>query len=229
LVAFGGAGGLHACSLARALGFTTAIVPRNPGLLSALGMLHAEAAKDFSRTVLVPMADWTSAARKRAYCPLQTAASRLMREEGFRTRDCTFEHLLDVRYVGQSYELTVPDGPKAAADFHKLHERRYGHADEARPIEVVTVRLRARARVAAPPIERIARAPKAGKPVPAGRQRMVVKGRAREGLTYERESLQAGHRLAGPALVTEMSGTTVVLPDFSCRVDALGNLILEAR
>ncbi len=229
LVAFGGAGGLHACDLARALHFRTVVVPRQPGLLSAFGMLCADSVKDFSRTILTPHDRFTAAARRSAFAPLERTAREAMVREGFLPKAVSLERLLDMRYVGQAYELSVPAGPRAAAHFHAAHERRYGHADPSRPVEVVTVRVRVRGRVRPPRVRKLPVRTQPIRTARVGEQRMWFDGRARAGVVYERDRLQPGHRFPGPAIVAEMSATTVVPPDFTCRVDAYGNLLLERR
>ena len=229
LVAFGGAGGLHACDLARALEFAAVLVPRTPGLLSAFGMLCADSAKDVSRTVLLPYVAFTAAKRKRVYAPLERAALAALRAEGFSRDRVRLERLVDLRYVGQSYELTVPERGDAARAFHRMHAQRYGHADPGRAVEVVTVRVRVRGKVR-PPRQAGGRGrPRRSRATPVGTQSMVFGGRRVRGRVYERDGLAPGQAFRGPAVVVEMSATTVVPPDFACRVDARGNLILERR
>jgi N-methylhydantoinase A len=123
LLAFGGCGGLHACEIAADLGMRTVIVPEHAGVLSALGMLIADRARDYTASAVGRAPDFTT---------LEKQARKDM-------PGATLERYRDVRYVGQSYELTVPEG----ASFHEAHERMYGYADESRPTEVIAIRLRA--------------------------------------------------------------------------------------
>ena len=229
LVAFGGAGGLHACDLARALEFRTVIVPPQPGLLSAFGMLWADSVKDFAQTVLVPYESFSATAQRNAFAPLERAARNAMKAEGFAPRAVSLERLFDLRYVGQAYELSVPSGPRAAAAFHALHHQQYGHADATRPVEVVTLRVRVRGRVRTPRVTRQRSGKSSVRSARIGTQRMRFGGKSHAGVVYDREGLRPGHRFIGPAIVTEMSATTVVPPDFRGRVDGYGNLLLEAR
>src|SRR6185369_17937520 len=140
LVAFGGAGGLHAADLAQALRIPRVYVPRDPGLLSAWGVLAAEVVRDYVRTLLA--VEPPNGALRALFGGLERTARRDMRAED--VRHPTLERTLDVRYAGQSYELSVPFVPGWIAAFHRRHAARFGHADARRPVEVVTLRLRAR-------------------------------------------------------------------------------------
>ncbi len=230
LVAFGGAGPVHAADLARALRIPTVIVPRMAGVLSALGLLFADVAKDFSRTLFVA-ADprgWRRA--QTVFRELEARARRDMAAEGVSPRDLRLERALDLRYAGQSYELTVPATRDFATRFKRLHEKTYGHAYPGRAIELVNVRLRAVARAAhplLPPPKKATRARGARDAIVA-RQRMLFGGRWGEGLVLDREGLLPGVEIRGPAIVVEVSATTVVPPDFKLRVDGHGNLLLSA-
>ena len=156
LAAFGGAGGLHACGLAASLRMRTVLVPKFPGGLSALGILRANVVKDFSRTVLlkVPVSEKGKAPRRerneeldrglqRAFSALTRQAAHEMSGEGFSAGQVRLERMLDVRYVGQSFDLMVPAATGFVIRFHQEHARRYGYADATRPVEVVNVRIRA--------------------------------------------------------------------------------------
>ena len=135
LVAFGGGGPLHACSLAHALRIPRVLVPALPGALSAVGILLADAVRDYSRTVMLPPTptwkmsspNWKSAAGLN---------SKPNNSRAFALRS------VDLRYQGQGYELNVPFGPKVLTAFHDLHRRRYGFAKEEHEVEVVNVRVR---------------------------------------------------------------------------------------
>ena len=243
LVAFGGAGGLHACGLAAALRMRSVLVPKFPGGLSALGILRADVVKDFSRTVLmkVPLdGEGKSPRRKlgdrldrdlqRAFSALARQAAHEMRGEGFSAGHLRLERVLDVRYVGQSFDLMVPAAIDFVARFHMEHAQRYGYADPARPVEVVNVRIRATGIVPKPAL------PRAREGVPNGAKAVAqvrpvrFSGVVRRTPVYNRELLRGGNRFAGPAVVTEYSGTTLVPPGWRARVDAHENLLLtDAR
>jgi len=228
LVAFGGAGPMHAADLARALRIPTVIVPRMAGVLSALGLLFADVAKDFSRTLLVPADRRGWRAARAAFKELEARARRDMAAEGVAPRVLGLDRALDLRYAGQSYELTVPATTDFAARFRRLHEKTYGHAYPGRAVELVNVRLRAVARAPHPPPaspKKVRRAD--AREAIIGRQRMLFGGRWGSGLVLDRERLLPGAGMRGPAIVVEISATTVVPPDFRFHIDGHGNLLLS--
>jgi N-methylhydantoinase A/oxoprolinase/acetone carboxylase beta subunit len=227
LVSFGGAGGMHACSLAQKLRVPTVIVPKNAGVLSALGMLLSDTIKDYSLSVLKPGDKISAPELGRLFRPLLTAARLDLRREGFTRENIRLLRFLDVRYIGQSYELTVPFSAAFRRDFHRLHLRRYGYADEGRPVEVVNLRVKAEGTTVKP---RLAEVESRGKnPAPAridGRT-MRFEGRTWRADVYAREKLGSGNALLGPALILDYESTAVVPPHFVCRTDRFGNLILK--
>jgi len=224
LVSFGGAGGLHAADLARALSIPRVVVPRHPGALSALGLLLSDVRKDYSRSMLIPAAG-AEARVRRELESLHRAGRADLKDEGFEGKSVRILDSLDLRYRGQSYELTVPFARTFVSSFHKLHERRYGHSDAARDVEIVNVRSTFFGR--APKI-RFPKMHKArGKPQPLEVISVGFTGKAQRTSVYNRSGLQHGHVLRGPAIVGEYSSTTLVPPDFVCEVDAFGNLVLK--
>jgi len=231
LVAFGGAGGLHACDLAAALGIPRVLVPRFPGALSALGILASDVVKDYSRTVLWPVTDARALKWKleSAFRRLERAARADLSREGFSPVRQHLLRQLDLRYRGQAFELTVPYLRDFVRAFHQAHARRYGYADPQRAVEVVNVRLRALGLTDKPAMRR-ARA--GDRRPPAGalfkRARAYFDGRWMNTSFFIRERLRAGNRIAGPAVIAEYSGTTVLPPGWRARVDAYENLVLEA-
>lgn len=237
LVAFGGAGPLHACELAQNLQIPRVLVPAVPGVLSALGMLVAAPTKDYSQTVMMvigrqQVGEGTQGQRLRAqFGPLQVQALAEMADEGHDVTAIEIHHSLDVRYMGQSHELTIScapdDAPAAIVDrFHATHQRRYGYRQPQADVEIVTVRLTVVAPVSPPELqpqplnETDASAALLGeKPVWFDRQPYATR-------LYDRERLQPGDRFEGPAVVFQYDTTTVVPPQWNATVDAYGNLIL---
>jgi len=222
LVAFGGAGGLHAAGLARALGIRRVYVPRHPGLLSAWGVLAAEPIRDFARTLLrvAPAA----ATLERGFRQLAVEARRVLSGDG--VRGPRLERALDVRYAGQSYEVAVPYTAGWQREFHARHRRLFGHASPDRPLEVVTLRVRGRGeRRALPPDP----APKRGVARPRALRPVFFDGRPRRTPVHRRDDLRVGVALRGPAVICEYSATTVVPPGWRLVVDRLGGLVLEDR
>ncbi|MFN8627289.1 MAG: hydantoinase/oxoprolinase family protein [Candidatus Binatia bacterium] len=224
LVAFGGAAGQHACELSTALGIRRVIIPRHPGLLSARGAASAGIRRDYVQTVRIT--NPRVSRLRMILATVERSARAELRTNGVRLRRCGFAPSLDVRYQGQSYELTVPFSAAFADRFHRTHERLYGYADRGRAIEVVSVRLCVRA--PGPPLPRETfhvTADSSG-----ARARLHWDGRWRDCAVYERAALAVGVTLAGPAVIAEFSATTVVPPGWRCRVHARGHLeVTRAR
>jgi N-methylhydantoinase A len=228
LVAFGGAGGLHACDLAEALELRGVLLPVFPGALSALGILRADVRRDFSQTVLLPVPhpDAARQAAARFLGRLERQAAAFLRREGFEASQQRFEHRLDLRYIGQAYDLSIPAEGDYVAAFHRAHERAYGHADARRPVEIVSVRCRATGispRVDLPKLPR-AREGAVARPSAIGKSHLAKK--QQRVAVYERERLRAGEQFAGPAIVTEYSATSLVPEGWRARVDLYGQIHL---
>jgi N-methylhydantoinase A len=227
LVCFGGAGGMHAADLARALGIPRILVPNVPGALSALGMLLADVARAYARTLLLPVSRLERTRIEQAFRELEIRAITEFAAEGFKANEIALERALDVRYAGQGYELTVAWSDDFVRTFHELHHRRYGYADAKRPLELVNVRMFAVGRTSKPELQELPLGgPDAGAAI-IGRLPMTFGGSQHTGALVDRDRLHAGSHLRGPALIVEYSATTVVPPDFQCRVDGWLNLILE--
>jgi N-methylhydantoinase A/oxoprolinase/acetone carboxylase beta subunit len=210
LVAFGGCGGLHACEIARELGIRTVIVPAHAGALSALGMLLADAVRDYSQGVL------GRADLEKVFASLERRAQR-------ESPGATLERTADVRYRGQSYELNVPwSGRGANLFFHREHERVYGYSNPEREVEIVTVRVRARTSTPKPRLKKGQF--REGK---AERRRVWIGGSWRSIPVWWREQL-SGAPKSGPALVMDYGSTTLIPPRFCYSVDRTGNLVIAA-
>jgi N-methylhydantoinase A len=210
LVAFGGCGGLHACEIAEELGVTTVIVPRLAGALSALGMLLADRTRDYSAGAL-GMSDIEARFRK------------LERQAAREVRGAKLERFADLRYSGQSYELTIPWESVEDGGFHAAHQRLYGYSDRKRATQIVTLRVRATVAVEKPEM-RIAR----GKPAGTEKGSVWVDGRWREIAIMPRDAFGA-KEISGPALIKDYGSTTLVPDGWSIRVDAYGSLVLKKR
>ncbi|HKM91458.1 MAG TPA: hydantoinase/oxoprolinase family protein [Candidatus Acidoferrales bacterium] len=230
LVAFGGAGGLHACELAAALGLPRVLVPRLPGGLSALGILRADVVKEYVRTVQLAALPPREMRRRlaAAFAGVERAGVRELAREGFRGRGrLRVERFLDCRYAGQGYELTIPAAGDFVAAFHRAHLQRYGHSDAARRVEIVNVRARMAGLTPKPGVTRSAWAGASAEPARSGKRRLFVRGRWMASAFYDRARLRAGNRLRGPAVVSEYGATSFLPPEWRGRVDAFGNLLLE--
>lgn len=228
LVCFGGAGPLHACSLARALGIPRVLVPAMPGALSALGILISDVVRDYSRTVMFSVQSFESSSflsRLESYfVELETKADAEFRKEGI---SGIASRSADLRYAGQGYELNVAADSQMLENFHALHRKRYGHADESRAVEVVNVRVRMIA--TAEPIN----LPKTSSVGPECSKAVVKKksvmfdGVWQEAPVLERRELRPGNKFEGPAVVHEYSATTVVPPECPAEVDEYSNIVIE--
>lgn len=221
LVSYGGAGPLHACALARALRIPRVLVPRFPGALSALGILLSDVVSDTSRTVMMAPGDRRI---EGAFRDLEVRVGRQMRAEGWKG---TGFRSVDMRYVGQGYELNLPWGPGLLSRFHKAHSKRYGYADPERPVEVVNVRVRLVAPADGIRLQRRSPEGRDARKAVVKKRRARFAGRRVNVPVYQRELLRPGNRFRGPALVVEYSATTVVLPGSRAKVDGWGNLIIE--
>jgi N-methylhydantoinase A/oxoprolinase/acetone carboxylase beta subunit len=235
LVAFGGAGGLHACELAEALAIPTVIIPARPGALSAYCILISDVVKDYSRTLLWRLAGRqkrsqaaTGTRLQQEFRKLEAAAWAEFRAE--RWRDVLqFERSLDLRYRGQGYELNLPATTNVIAHFEKEHQRRYGYCHAGRDIELVTLRLRARLRTQQPTRSehKINRRHVGERPSPIERAPVFFGDKAVTTAVFAREDLVSGRSITGPAVITEYSATTVISPGKKFWVDESENLVIK--
>lgn len=224
LVAFGGGGPLHAVELAEQTGIPAVLVPRYPGALSALGLLLADVEKEYSRTV---MRSGALHDLSEPFADLQATALAEMSAEGIPAGEVTLSRFLDMRYRGQSYEISVPAEGDPVAAFHAAHRAAYGYADPEAPTEVVHVRLRAAGRVPHPALPHAPPRP-APPPQPLGEQAVYFDGWWPTPL-FRRADLLPGTFLAGPALIVQEDTTTLLPPGWQARADAGFNLILQRR
>jgi N-methylhydantoinase A len=227
LVAFGGAGGLHACALAEALNVPHVIVPAFPGALSALGILWSDVVKDYSRTVLWRVSREVPIAKlNQEFALLERMARKDIAREKWDGAP-RFIRTVDLRYRGQGYELNLPAGTNVLHDFEEEHKRRYGYTHANREIEIVTLRLRAVLRSSSRlRTQRAQGSPRRGEAA-VGEAATVFDGQKLSAKVYERERLAVDKSYRGPAIVTEYSATTVIPPGKRFRIDDASNLIIE--
>ena len=223
LCCFGGAGGLHICELAEALGSREVIVPNHGGVFSALGMLLAPRERQLSRTLSQPLAALTSAALQGPLDEMLNEGRTALLAEGVTTEQIHTQLSLDLCYQGQSYTLNIPyqdDLNDCAAQFHRAHQQRYGH-DLALPVQLVNLRmaLRAPAAVTALPT------PEPQPTEPARYQTVAFIDTPVP--CYSRPALAVGQQIDGPALITEAVATTWLAPGWQGRVDTQGHLLLH--
>jgi N-methylhydantoinase A len=234
LFSFGGAGGMHAAFLAKRLSIPKVFVPKNPGLLSAFGMLLADHIKDYTLTVMVPLKPGREKEviehLKGVFKRLRQRALEDMAKEGFTREgeDLLFEYTADVRYKGQSFEVMVPFGENLAEDFERIYENLYGYTLKERPLEVVNIRLKAIGVGEKPPFERISKTDgKLLSRAVVGEWKTFFEGKEYTVKVIDRDKLLAGDRWDFPSIVVEYSSTVVVPPGTSVEVDEFGNLILS--
>ncbi len=224
LLPFGGAGGLHAVDLARALRIPTIILPAAPGALSAVGVLVADVIKDQSRTVMFTLERKQVARLGKVFSEMEREAASVLRAEGFTRSRQRHERSLAMRYRGQSFELEVSSlsGDLAAA-FNRVHRERYGYAQENSEIEIVSTRLRSFGLVEKLPQEKLSR----GKARASRRVMAHLDGRKVEVNLYKRDELSAGVKLQTPCIVSEYSATTLIPGGTTARVDEFGNVLIN--
>ena len=236
LVPFGGAGPMHACELAQELGIPRILVPSNPGILSALGVAIADIVKDYSRTVMLRGADLDRSRIDEEFQGMEGQARTEMAGEGLDVDKMAARRFLDVRYVGQSFELTVdyPSRPtktdlaKVIGDnFYKAHLRRFGYADRAEPVEVVNLRLKLEVAMEKPSVQPQSTGAADSAHALIGEAEVVFQEGALASPLYQRDQLTCGNTVSGPALIIQMDSTTVLTPGWDGVVDPFGNLLLE--
>jgi N-methylhydantoinase A len=232
LIAFGGAGPMHALAMAEEIGIPRVLVPRHPGNFSALGLLAADIKHDDVRTRVGPLRERLPALRQ-AFAEMETAARQQLEREGFAPERQKLLRSLDLRYRGQAFELNLavsdPDLPvdRIEADFHRAHRDTYGHANPEAAIELVNARLTAYGLVPKPTAARHV-APGADLRSALDERRPVwFEGRAHDCPVWDRDRLPEGAVLSGPAIVEEFGATTVVPPGWRGTMDSHGNLRFE--
>lgn len=225
LCCFGGAGGLHICALADAMGMTNAMVPIHGGVLSAMGMFLAPVERQLSRTFQAMFDALDLGAVETVFRDLDAEGRRQLEAEGIASDAITATYSADLRYAGQSASLTITwSGPQdTQARFHDTHEQRYGHRLPM-PVELVNLRVSVRERKVPPVFPAITRTAPAGHPGTA-----AVHGIAAPVPVIARNSLAEGDTLTGPALITETNATTWLAPHWHATCDRIGNLLLQKQ
>ncbi|HMN82439.1 MAG TPA: hydantoinase/oxoprolinase family protein [Burkholderiaceae bacterium] len=235
LIVSGGAGPLHAAAIARELSIPTVLVPPLPGHFSAWGMLLADIRFDYAQTLVSALDSVDIGAIERGYRALEDEAATALRDAAPAVPSMTFSRFADMRYAGQEHTVRTPMPDDLTRGdvkseirrrFLQVYAQRYGHADEHGRLETVTLRVVADGIVDKPSEQSfapLARVP--GEPVAVQRSYFEETGWL-ECPIYLRESLPAGQRIAGPAIVADTGSTTVVGPSDSAEVDAHGNLLI---
>ncbi len=244
LLAFGGAGGLHACDLADSLEMTTVLIPEHSGVLSALGMLLADVVKGYSVSVLRPAEDlpWHELLARLA--PLVERAHADLAEEGFPPERQSLSATLGMRYKGQAFEIdvplpsalpaaTTPDEPASSmasviAAFHTLHAKLYGYSNAARATEVVQLRLRAVGQTEKPTLPAHTPVPEDPLPTPDKVRPTIFAGHSLATPVFHRDRLAPGMRGAGPAMILSGESTNMIPPGWAWHIDRAGTLVASS-
>jgi len=225
LASFGGAGGLHVCALADAMGMQQALVPAHGGVLSALGMVVADQGRQFSKTLSVDVEQIAAQALITHFEQLEQHGVDVLAAEGLSASSLSFKRSIDLRYVGQSYTLNIDwDSLPATVDnFVKLHQQRYGYTHEV-PIELLTIRVKVSTQ--REPFVM----PQHSAAVGCNNSLLCrVYGETQEAKLLTRDAIQSGAPIQGPAIITEYAATTFVAGDWTVAIDSYGNLVLEKQ
>ena len=228
LFSFGGAGGLHAVFLAKMLSIPRVLIPQNPGILSAMGMLLADTIKDYSLTVMQKEDNITYEGLAKLFEVLENQALDDMINEGIPKEKIKFEKFLDMRYQGQSFEILVPFTKEFIEDFHNKHKNLYGYSAKNKKVEVVNIRLRAIGETEKPEIKTYE---EKGKNPPLEsiitEKEVIFDGKPYRTKVYYRDKLEAGNEIKGSAIIVEYSSTLVIPPFARAKVDRFKNIIIE--
>lgn len=237
LVPFGGAGPVHGVELAEELGMTEVIVPKNPGVTSAIGMLAADVRHDYVRTHVQDSAAMTARELGRLVEKLETQARNDLAEEGFEKKDMQLHRVLDMRYRGQAYEIPIDISggeitkdhiTKAREDFHKLHEWSYGYKRPEQVVEIVNARLTALGKL--PSVKFVeAEADRKHVAAPIETRDVFLRDGFAPCPVYRREDFVPGMTFQGPAVVEQLDATTVIFPEQKARVDSFGNIVIQLK
>jgi N-methylhydantoinase A len=239
LIAYGGAGPLHASAIAREIGIGRIIIPRAPGHFCAFGMLFSDLRYDFVRTWFKPLAEVSFDEAESIYESLIARGKAAVRSSGARTSEVVVKRAADMRYVGQEHAVTIilpasffrrGDRDSIKKSFDQVHQQRYGTSAPAEPAEIVSLRATVTGIIRKPKLEQI----KKGSRIPGAAARrgsrnvyFAEAGKAVKTPIFSRVELTAGNRISGPALVEEHASTTVLLSGDRLIVDDFGNLVIE--
>ena len=236
LVPFGGAGPMHCCDLAQELGIPRVLVPTRPGILSALGVAIADVVKDYSRTVMLRGDDLNQNRLEEEFHGMETQASAELGQEGLSVTLMKARRFLDVRYVGQSFELTI-DCPSLnrrsdlhrsiGNSFYQAHLQRFGYADRSEPVEVVNLRLKLELAMGKPALTPQPAGLREASQASLGQAPVAFAAGTLNSNLYDRDRMRSGNVIQGPALLLQLDTTIVVPPAWGGAVDPFGNLVME--
>ncbi len=230
LFSFGGGGGMHAASLAKLLGIPRVLIPKHPGILSAIGMLLADVIKDYSETIMLQESSIRPSLFESLFSKMEKRAFEDLQREGIAPKNISLERYLDMRYRGQSYEIVVPLGTDFIEKFHLLHEKTYGYCNRDKEVEIVNIRLRARGKLSKPEFKR---APELTSKIPSnaqlGNRDVIFSGKTHKARIYDRDILLPGNIVKGPAIIVEYSSTIVIPPVCEAEIDLYENILIHVQ
>ncbi len=229
LFTYGGAGGLHAPFIAKEMSIKKVVVPLNPGVLSAMGMLMSDIIKDYSLTVMIQYDPKMLPHIDNLLEDLKEKGIYELKNEGFVGEDVKYEYYLDMRYKGQSFELIVPyiNGEDVKDKFYRLHKRIYGYYRDDVEIEIVNIRVRIIGVVQKPKLNKIPQGNLKPDDALLGEKEIYLDGSFKKVKVYDRSKLKANNIIKSPALIIEYSSTTII-PEFSvAEIDQFGNIVIS--
>jgi len=231
LFSFGGAGGLHAVAMAQQLSMIGVIIPPQAGVLSAKGLLFADSVKDLTRSILLLEKDMTEERMEKHFSTLARKAIKEMKTEGFPASNVKCVRLIDMRYQGQSYELTIPYKSIASSvrAFHRKHEKIYSYCHPDRTVEIVNIRIKA---VGIGQKMRVRKMPlgiSSSRSSFFKEQTIFFDGKKTVTPVYSRATLNSGNTIIGPALIADNDSTVLLPPSFGLEVDLFQNLIIKEK
>jgi N-methylhydantoinase A/oxoprolinase/acetone carboxylase beta subunit len=235
LFSFGGAGGMHAAQIASNLKIARVLVPKNAGVLSALGLLLADSIRDYSKSILKKSEEIGQKELKKHFAELKKRGLKDMQEEGFELDEISILSFLDLRYLGQSYEITIPYPSSNTAthsfipEFHKAHRRLYSYYHAQQPVEIVNIRIKAVGAGQKIKLKRQSLTSQDPKSALLKKQDLYYEGKKYQAPVFNRSLLKPGNRINGPSLIADFESTTFLPPSYSLEVDGYLNLLIHKR
>lgn len=232
LFSFGGAGGMHSAEIALNLQIPRVIVPKNAGVLSALGLLLADSIKDYSQSILKSSEKISPNELDRLFVKLQEKGLIAMQDDGFKKEEIHIYPFLDLRYFGQSYEITIPYRKTSSpfifiSDFHRAHQKLYSYHHRQKTVEIVNIRIKVVGKGKTISLRKLPRGDSDPQVAFIRNQDLHYKGKTMQASVFTRELLSPGARLKGPALIADADSTTFLPPDYKLDVDGFLNLLIE--
>jgi len=229
LFSFGGAGGMHSVDLAIRLKIPIVIIPKRAGVLSALGMLLADSVKDYTRSILKTLDQIDKKKINEVFKEMINEGIEEMKEEGFSLKDISIFKFMDVRYLGQSYEITVPYSSNFIEDFHHRHRALYSYSHLNRPVEIVNLRIKCIGKTEKVVLPKYSIRRKIICDNYSKKQKIFYNGEEYEGKVFLRDNLQPGDIIKGPSLILDFESTAFIPPAFFAEVDSYLNLIIKGE